>query len=203
VNTVKATQDPALALATVVKQLVDEYPMGEWGERGLSITLTIGGGLAGSITDVSVPVDTADAITGLIERELDNNKAAHPDQSGQCAHCRGTGLAAPGRLLPEALDGRALELRYLTSVVETLVLERILTGGWNEPLYLSEVHEQAAPGRYTPAEVQAAIGAAIAQHGLEDVADVRDYREPDWHCVVHGEWGDGGYACGYCERDEV
>jgi hypothetical protein len=33
-----------------------------------------------------------------------------------------------------------------------------------------------------------------------DLAEfLADSDNPDWHCTVHGEWGDGEYACSYRE----
>ncbi|MQS17955.1 hypothetical protein F7Q99_38655 [Streptomyces kaniharaensis] len=193
----KEERTAALALAQAVQEMVDEYPMGPDHQV---VMLTVGSGLGGAQADVEVPVGNATAITELLATERQQFQNAHPDQSGQCAHCRGTGQVGADRLTAEAVERRAVELRHLTVTAEAMVLGRHLTG-WNEPVYTSEVHEATYPAKFTAAEVSAAIDAAVARYGLQDVAQVETAREPEWHCTQHGEWGDGEYACTYCERE--
>ncbi|MGK4586059.1 hypothetical protein [Kitasatospora sp. HPMI-4] len=145
--------------------------------------------------NVTLPAENADALTELLAAERRHFDNAHPGGSGLCAHCHGTGLAVGDQVAPGAR--RALELRHLLVTAEALVLEREL-GGWVEPLYVWDVFEATEPARFTPAEVNAAIRAAIARHQLEDVAVVEHSWNPDWHCVVHGECGDGEICCSAC-----
>ncbi|MEU3573077.1 hypothetical protein AB0E96_32330 [Kitasatospora sp. NPDC036755] len=195
----KQEQEAAAALAQAVQEMVDEYPMGPDHQV---VILTIGGGLGGAQADVEVPVANAAAITALLTVEQQQFRNAHPDQSGQCAHCRGTGLARadqPGT--PEQVERGPLELRHLAAAAEAEVLKRHLYG-WSEPLYVIDVCT-AVGARYSWGEVRSAIDAAVARHGLQSVALVEEVREeqydgPDWHCAHHGELGNGEPACTGC-----
>ncbi|RGD55388.1 hypothetical protein DR950_41740 [Kitasatospora xanthocidica] len=192
-------EQAAAALAQAVQEMVDEYPMGPDHQV---VMLTVGGGLGGAQADVEVPVGNAAAITELLAVERQQFQNAHPDQSGQCAHCRGTGLVGADRPdTPEQVERRLLELRHLAAAAEAEVLKRHLYG-WPEPVYIIDVCK-AVGARYDWEEVRSAIDAAVARHGLQSVALVEEvrperYDEPDWHCAHHGELGNGEPACTGC-----
>jgi hypothetical protein len=54
-----------------------------------------------------------------------------------------------------------------------------------------------AAGDIVPSDLYDPTGRELAE--VLAAAPLEETENPDWHCTVHGEWGDGEYACSYRE----
>ncbi|MBX6767509.1 MAG: hypothetical protein IRY90_10220 [Actinomadura rubrobrunea] len=81
-------------LVQVIRAMVTEYPAAD-PDVTPTVRLTVERqGL--ELDHVELSVADLQAFTDLIERQRATWRNAHPDQSGQCAHCAGTGSARLG-----------------------------------------------------------------------------------------------------------
>ncbi|MFJ9901196.1 hypothetical protein ACIQPR_48655 [Streptomyces sp. NPDC091280] len=90
-----AAADFAQALA----ELADGYPTDPKGTAHLTVAVTD----PRSCMQHQVPIEPGqlDWLTILVRGELDTMRNSHPDESGCCGHCRGTGAAGGAALLDE------------------------------------------------------------------------------------------------------
>jgi len=78
-------------LIEALRELVTEYPTAD---PDVTPTVRVKAERQGHELDhVELTAADLQALTDLIERQRATWRNAHPDQSGQCAHCGGTGSA--------------------------------------------------------------------------------------------------------------
>ncbi|WP_405749313.1 hypothetical protein OG232_04305 [Streptomyces sp. NBC_01411] len=85
------TTTAAGAFAQALAKLADGYPTDPEGTALVTVTVTDPG--TGEQHQVPIEPGQLDWVTTLVRGELDTMRNSHPDESGYCGHCRGTGLA--------------------------------------------------------------------------------------------------------------
>jgi hypothetical protein len=88
------TAQLGLDLAAAIEHLVTEYPTDDLDASPVvHLTLTHRGEQLGA---VHLQRGHVEWLTSLMEAESATTRNAHPGQSGQCAHCQGTGSTTTG-----------------------------------------------------------------------------------------------------------
>lgn len=108
---------PASRLAAVLQALATDYPTddAEHSADAVSAVVTITplhGPDQGIAVDVPLQAGQVEWLTNLVSKESDTCRNAHPDQSGQCGHCAGTGSTRPVWILDPADPDADRSLRW-------------------------------------------------------------------------------------------
>ncbi|WP_327359867.1 hypothetical protein [Streptomyces sp. NBC_01304] len=74
-----------------LRQLAEDYPTDPEGTA--TVTITVTDPATGETHQLDIQPGQLDAVTDAVRGQLDTFRNAHPDQSGQCGHCGGTGHA--------------------------------------------------------------------------------------------------------------
>ncbi|WP_371793016.1 hypothetical protein OG285_32310 [Streptomyces sp. NBC_01471] len=89
------TLPAAVAFAQALAELADGFPTDPEGTALVTVTIT--NPMTGEQYPVPIEPGQLDWVTTLVRGELDTMRNSHPDESGYCGHCQGSGSAGgPG-----------------------------------------------------------------------------------------------------------
>ncbi|WP_329345501.1 hypothetical protein OG252_52015 (plasmid) [Streptomyces sp. NBC_01352] len=108
---------PASRLADVLQALMTEYPTddAEFSPDAVAAVLTVmplHGDDQGIAVEVPLQAGQVEWLTDLLSKESDHCRNSHPDESGQCGHCAGTGSARPTSVIGPADPAADRSLRW-------------------------------------------------------------------------------------------
>ncbi|QKZ20593.1 hypothetical protein [Streptomyces chartreusis] len=108
---------PASRLAAVLQALMTEYPTddAEFSPDAVAAVLTVmplHGDDQGIAVEVPLQAGQVEWLTNLVRKESAHCRNSHPDQSGQCGHCAGTGSARPTTVVDPAAPDHNRSLRW-------------------------------------------------------------------------------------------